>query len=256
YQEKSQRTRGRDGNNNADQFILFANATAAVDRPSVDQQESQNHGDPQQQQLSPLSNSSVLFSNNLGPQIKRQREELDQFLQAQGQELRCSLAEKRKRHYRALLGAAEESMARRLREKEEEVENVNRRNAELEAHAAQVSLEAQVWMAKARAQEASAASLQAQLQQAIMSVGAAAEYDSRIRDAGMNSASGVEGTAEDAESAYVDPDRVVASGPPCKGCGIRVASVVLLPCRHLCLCTECDRVAQACPLCLTFRNSR
>ncbi|PPR87944.1 hypothetical protein GOBAR_AA32752 [Gossypium barbadense] len=63
--------------------------------------------------------------------------------------------------------------------------------------------------------------------------------------------------AEDAESAYVDPGRVVsaASGPCCKACRTRAAAVVLLPCRHLCLCTECDRVAQACPLCLTFRNS-
>ncbi|OMP08182.1 Zinc finger, RING/FYVE/PHD-type [Corchorus olitorius] len=220
------------------------------------QNQSFQHHHQQQQQQNLVSNSGFLsiVSDDLATQIKRQREEVDQFLQAQGEELRRTLAEKRHRHYRALLGAAEESVARRLREKEAEVEKATRRNAELEARAAQLSVEAQVWQAKARAQEATAASLQAQLQQAIMSGGAAAVQDSRRGDEALG-AGGVEGQAEDAESAYVDPERVSASGPACKACRTRVASVVLLPCRHLCLCTECDRVAQACPLCLTVRNS-
>ncbi|KAL4341146.1 hypothetical protein GQ457_08G025730 [Hibiscus cannabinus] len=191
-----------------------------------------------------------IVSDDLATQIKRQREELDQFLQAQEKELRRTLAEKRNRHFHALLVAAEESVARRLREKDAEVERATRRNAELEARAAQLSVEAQVWQAKARAHEATAASLQAQLQQAIIGGGAAV-----AQDEGLQSAGGAEGQAEDAESAYVDPERMAASGPSCKACMIGVASMVLLPCRHLCLCTECDRVAQACPLCLAVRNS-
>ncbi|GLT49086.1 hypothetical protein SLA2020_226680 [Shorea laevis] len=213
---------------------------------------------PQQQQQSPVSHSSALLSllsEDFAGQIKRQREELDQFLQAQGEQLRRTLAEKRRRHYRALLGAAEESVVRRLREKQAEVEKATRRNAELEARAAQLTVDAQVWQAKARAQEATAATLQTQLQQAIISGGAA--QDSRRAEEGLKCAgrAGVEGQAEDAESAYVDPERTAVFVPACKACRTRVASVVLLPCRHLCLCTECDRVAQACPLCLTVRNS-
>lgn len=173
----------------------------------------------------------------------------------QGEQLRRTLAEKRQRHYRALLGIAEESLARKLREKDAEMEKATRRYAELEARAAQLSVEAQVWQAKARAQESAAASLQAQLQQLIMSgqdrrgAGAAA-------DDGGGPGSAAEGqAAEDAESAYVDPERVVASGPSCKGCGSRAASVVLLPCRHLCVCAVCDAVVQACPVCFARRNS-
>ncbi|KAA3469170.1 BOI-related E3 ubiquitin-protein ligase 1-like [Gossypium australe] len=215
--------------------------------------QNQQHHQHQQRQQN-LVPSSTLFlsvvSDELATQIKRQREELDQFLQAQGKELRRTLVEKRNRHYHALLAAAEESVARRLREKEAEVEKATRRNAELEARAAQLSVEVQVWQAKARAQEATATSLQAQLQQAMIGCGAAAvTQDSRRGE------EGIEGQAEDAESAYVDPERMVSSGPSCKACRTRVASVVLLPCRHLCLCTECDRVAQACPLCLAVRNS-
>lgn len=176
----------------------------------------------------------------------------------QGEELRRALGEKRQRHYRALVTSAEETVARRLREKDVEAEKAARRNADLEARAAQLTVEAQVWQAKARAQEATAANLQAQLQQAIMS---GASQDSMMMRADHerlnNGAGGVEGgQAEDAESAYMDPERtVMMAGPPCKSCRDRAASVVLLPCRHLCLCTECDQVAQACPLCLTIRNS-
>ncbi|XP_039046814.1 BOI-related E3 ubiquitin-protein ligase 1-like isoform X2 [Hibiscus syriacus] len=212
-------------------------------------QQNQSH-EYQHQNLVPNSSAFwSIISNDLGTQIKRQREELDQYLQAQGDALRRTLLEKRHRHYQALLRAAEESVVRRLRDKEEEVEKAKRRNAELEARVAQLNVEAQVWQAKARAQEATAASLQEQLQQAIMSGGDAAVQDCRrAEECGEG--------AEDAESAYVDPERVVvASGPSCKACRTRLAAVVMLPCRHLCLCTECDRVAQACPICLILRNS-
>lgn len=166
----------------------------------------------------------------------------------QGEQLRRTLAEKRQKHYNALLGAAEEAVARRLREKEAEVEKATRKNAELEARAAQLSVEAQVWQAKARAQEATAASLQAQLQQTMCQGGEEAA-------AGVSCA--VEGQAEDAESAHIDPERVVlaVARPKCRGCTKRVASIVVLPCRHLCICTECDAHFRACPVCLTPKNS-
>ncbi|KAF5729663.1 SBP family protein [Tripterygium wilfordii] len=222
------------------------------------QQLQQNHHYQQQQQQnfacqSPGGSLLSSVSEDLAMQLKRQRDEIDQFLQAQGEQLRLTLAEKRQRHYHALLGAAEESITRRLREKEAEVEKATRRNAELEGRATQLSVEAQVWQAKARAQEATAASLQAQLQQAIMNGGVA--QDSKRGEDGTGGAGGLEGQAEDAESAYIDPERVTVSGPSCKACRKRIASIVLLPCRHLCLCTECDKVAHACPLCLSVRNS-
>lgn len=185
---------------------------------------------------------SSLFTDDIASNFKRQQDEIDRFLQAQEEQLRRTIAEKRQRHYRALLEAVEESVARKLRVREAEVEKATRRNAELEARAAQLSVEAQVWQAKARAQEATAVSLQAQLQQAMSGGG----------DGGTD---GIEGQADDAESAHIDPDRVEISGPSCKACKKRLASVVLLPCRHLCLCTDCDQVAQTCPLCLSLRNS-
>lgn len=221
----------------------------------------------QQQQQSMSTQSSVLFSllsEELAAQIRQQRDDIDHFLQAQGDQLRRALAEKRQRHYRALLGAAEESLARRMREKEVEVEKAVRRHAELEARASQLGAETQLWQARAKAQEAAAISLQAQLQQAMMKSccnAAPPPPGCSVEETGCEGQGAAAAVAEDAESAYIDPDRVVVTGsagnigPICKACKKRVASVVLLPCRHLCLCTACDAMAQSCPLCSTFRSS-
>ncbi|XP_056160590.1 BOI-related E3 ubiquitin-protein ligase 1 [Syzygium oleosum] len=196
------------------------------------------------------SPTSSLLSSDFASLIKQQREEIDQFLQAQGEQLRRMLAEKRRRQYRALLVAAEESVARKLREKDAEAEKAARRNAELTARAAQLGAEARAWEAKARAQEAAVASLQAQLEQAQVMMGGG--RDRRSENAGE---AGPEAQAEDAESVYADPDRAAGSGPGCRACGERVATVVLLPCRHFCVCAECDRVVGACPVCFCMRGS-
>lgn len=218
-----------------------------------------DHQQLQQHSLSSQSSVLSLLTHDLSTQINQQRDEIEHFLHAQGEELRRTLASKRQMHYCALLRAAEESISLRMKDKDAEAEKAARRNAELEARAANLSAEAQVWQARARAQEAEAAALQSQLQQAIIVIGRRGGSGggggcslSQGEEVGLRCA----GDAEDAESAYIDPERVVlASGPGCKACGKRVASVVLLPCRHLCVCTECDGVVQTCPLCLSFRSS-
>ncbi|XP_027362631.1 E3 ubiquitin-protein ligase BOI-like [Abrus precatorius] len=194
------------------------------------------------QQLHHQQNGCNSLSESLALQIKHQLSEIDQFLLVQSQLLRTALAEKRQRHYSELLAAAEESVARRLREKEAEVEKAKRWNAELEARAAQLSAEAQAWQAKVKAQEATAASLKAQLHNAAEERGKMLSCDADRQ-------------AEDAESAYVDPERLAMFGPRCRGCGDKMASVVVLPCRHLCICTQCDMHFRACPVCLTLTNS-
>ncbi|XP_077244893.1 putative BOI-related E3 ubiquitin-protein ligase 3 [Tasmannia lanceolata] len=199
----------------------------------------------EQKQKQQNQNQSLLLlqSDDLSIQIKQQRDEIDQFIQAQGDQLRRTLAEKRQRHYRTLLGVAEESASRRLREKESEVEKAARRKAELEERLARLQAESQVWQAKARAQEAEAVSLQVQLQQAMN--GAA------LNTRGEPS----ELPADDAESAYIDPGRNVSGGPICKACRKRPVSVVLLPCRHFCLCIDCDSAVGNCPLCHSVRSA-
>ncbi|KAL0692882.1 hypothetical protein Bca4012_060062 [Brassica carinata] len=183
-------------------------------------------------------------------EIKRQTDELDMLLQSQGAELRRMLAENNERHYRELLRTLEESVRRRLREKEAEVVKATRRYAELEARAAQMETESRAWQVRAAAREAEATSLQARLQQAFASGGGvtATQPRSGSEEDGVDE-------AEDAESAYVDPDRFELIGPSCRICRRRSATVLALPCRHLILCKGCDGSVRVCPVCLGSKNS-
>nr|GEU95310.1 BOI-related E3 ubiquitin-protein ligase 1-like [Tanacetum cinerariifolium] len=250
-----QRKREREDNNmnhfmsnNMNQFMDVSNMQSRnnVDVSTGLRLAFNDHHHQQQQCFDPQSSSfTSLLSDDLSNLINQQGNDIDHFIHTQGEELRRKLAEKRQRHYNALIVAAKESSLRMIREKEVEADKAIRRNAELEAKASQLSAEAEIWQSKARAQEAVAAALQAQLQQAM---GGCVSQGEEV--------GGDHENAEDAESSYIDPERVVVvSGPGCKACGKRVASVVLLPCRHLCVCSECDDLVQSCPLCLTFRSS-
>ncbi|CAL0313687.1 unnamed protein product [Lupinus luteus] len=213
----------------------------------------------QQQHGSHISSYLSLSSERFSLQIKQEMDEIDHFLHVLGEDLKSTLAAKSQRHDKELLRAAEEAVARRLREMEGEVDKATRRNAELEARAAQLSSEAQLWQAKARAHEAAATSLQVQLQQTMIATGAGRCHGGDEGGAGLSCALDG-GQVEDAESAYIDPDRVevitsAAARAKCRGCGKRVASVLVLPCRHLCMCAGCDAHFRACPVCLTLKDS-
>ncbi|XP_009101453.2 BOI-related E3 ubiquitin-protein ligase 1 isoform X2 [Brassica rapa] len=207
----------------------------------LSQGQSQNREQP-----SSSSSSFPMINEDIAGEIKRQSDELDIFLQTQ---LRRMLAENSERHYRELLKTTEESVRRRLREKEAEIEKATRRHAELEARAMQIETESRAWQARAASKEAEATTLQARLQQAVAHGGG-----DTVAEPNSGSVDGVD-EAEDAESAYVDPDRLELTGPSCRICWRRSATVLALPCRHLILCKGCDGSVRVCPLCLSSKNS-
>ncbi|XP_074588349.1 BOI-related E3 ubiquitin-protein ligase 1-like [Curcuma longa] len=178
------------------------------------------------------SSSSLLISR-----IDQQKQEIEELLRVQGEQFQIALAERHRRHYRSLLCAARATVAKRIREKEAELERAAQRSAELQNRLVRLRSESIAWQAKAMADQAMAASLHAQLQQAL----AAAAALSQAR-------SGDTPQAEDAESAIVDPNRL-DQARTCRSCRRQPATVVLLPCRHLSLCDACDAAAGDCPIC-------
>ncbi|CAN6802484.1 unnamed protein product [Brassica oleracea] len=208
-----------------------------------------SQGQSQNREQPPSSSSFPMINEDIAGEIKRQSDELDIFLQTQDEQLRRMLAENNERHYRELLRTTEESVRRRLREKEAEIVKATRRYAELEARAAQMETESRAWQVRAAAREAEATTLQARLQQAVAHGGGVT-----VAEPNPGSVDGVD-EAEDAESAYVDPDRLELTGPSCRICWRRSATVLALPCRHLILCKGCDGSVRVCPLCLGSKNS-
>lgn len=138
-------------------------------------------------------------------------------------------------------------MIRRLIEKESELENAKRRSSQLEEKLTQINAEIYVWFDAAKNNEAIAATLRTKLDQAISTV---AE--------GSDGCNGYE--AEDAESCCVEGSKDLTDVARrwwriCGGCGGKEARVLLLPCRHLCLCKDCEPMTATCPLCCSVKNA-
>lgn len=141
------------------------------------------------------------------------------ILKSQVEKMRREVAEKQNRHWRAFLAAAEETVSDHIRAKQAEIEAIGRLNQSLENHVATLSLQNQVWRELARSNEAAARVLRANLAQA----------------------------AEPAASSTGSSDS--AADRRCRVCDSAESCVLILPCRHLCLCGSCGACVDVCPVC-------
>ncbi|TVU29905.1 hypothetical protein EJB05_21497 [Eragrostis curvula] len=187
--------------------------------------------------------SATPASHGLLSLFYRHGVEIDALLRIENERLRAGLEEALRRHVKALVSAVERSAARRLRDAEVELERALVRNAELEENLRQANAEGQAWQGVARSHEAVAAGLRATL-------------DQLLRSPPCEGAD-----AEDAQSCCFEQeeegagDHWARKSRACKSCGEAEACVLLLPCRHLCLCAGCGAAADACPVCAATKNA-
>ncbi|KAJ1279337.1 hypothetical protein BS78_04G148000 [Paspalum vaginatum] len=157
--------------------------------------------------------------------------EVDALIRIESERLRAALWDSRRRHASAV--------ARRLRAAEAELARALARNAELDERLRQAAAEGQAWRDAARSHEAAAAGLRAALDDL-----------ARQPPPPPPCAEG------DAESCCSEAGPGSGSRAACRSCGDAEACVLLLPCRHLCLCRGCELAgAEACPVCFADRNA-
>ncbi|KAH7443761.1 hypothetical protein KP509_02G050000 [Ceratopteris richardii] len=230
----------------------------------------------------PDSSSSFGLRDEISAQISQHQEELNQLIKTQLDHVRQAVLEKAQRQSKGLLLAVEQSAAKRLRERDMEMEKVKRRNVELEDSVAQLGMESQMWQTKAKNNEAMVAFLRSNLQQAMLAQQQSREQQSRLEGCG-------DSEVDDAASACIDDNphaqqlramtalrkahasassplmnnlpqsnmtnNEISIGRACRRCKAKEASVVLLPCLHLCLCVGCKDDCGKCPICSTLRSA-
>lgn len=197
---------------------------------------------------------SSLINEEFQSQYLKQRQEIDELIKIQGERMKRALEEKRHGHTKALLALIEECVLMRLKQKQEEVEKICRRNLELEEQVKQISLESQIWQNLAKNNEAMVSNLRSNLEQVV-----AQSREQSKEGCGESEADDAEScnymVSSDAHARTVKENRDLKEQRSCRLCKTTSACILLLPCRHLCLCKECDALRADCPLCGAPKNA-
>ncbi|KAL0360845.1 UNVERIFIED_CONTAM: hypothetical protein Sradi_3769000 [Sesamum radiatum] len=106
-----------------------------------------------------------LVGDDLDRELQRQDAEIYRYIKLQGDHLRQAIAEKFQANQLQIISHVEEKVLQKLREKEAEVDAVNKKNMELELRMEQVALEANAWQQKAKYNENMINTLKLNLQQ-------------------------------------------------------------------------------------------
>lgn len=150
----------------------------------------------------------------------------------QNERLRIAMQEERKQQMAILVKKYEWRSEFLVKQKEEEIARAANRNVELENFLKRIEIENQTWQTVARENEAMIASLNSSIQ--------------RLRESAENAADDAESCCQNA----VEDEKVMKKKMMiCRCCNSRNSCVVMLPCRHLCSCKDCEVFLDSCPVC-------
>ncbi|KAG6755481.1 hypothetical protein POTOM_041307 [Populus tomentosa] len=219
------------------------------------------------------------LGQDLSFQIQQQQLDIDCLVSQHMEKVRMEIEEKRKRQARRIIEAIETGMMKRLRAKEEEIEKIGKLNWALEEKVKSLCVENQIWRDLAQSNEATANTLRSNLEQVL----AAQVKEDRTLGAGLDDQTAAllddaqsccgsnGGDGDDGWEEKVSERCTLASGAQdnngagptgtgtgswlCKNCNKAESCVLLLPCRHLCLCTVCGSSLHTCPICKATKNA-
>ncbi|KAK3224796.1 hypothetical protein Dsin_004658 [Dipteronia sinensis] len=193
------------------------------------------------------------LADNLKVEIDRQNEEFDRYIRLQEENIVKGVRELKQRHTYSFLSAVEKGIGSKLHEKELEIENMNRKNKELVERIKQASMEIQSWQYRAKYTESVVSVLKNNLKQVM------AQGKVHVREGCGDSE--VDDAASHTNQNHVN-NNVNGSGKSisvkqihCRACKVQEVSILILPCRHLCLCKDCEGFIDACPVCKVMKTA-
>ncbi|XP_050214279.1 probable BOI-related E3 ubiquitin-protein ligase 2 [Mercurialis annua] len=187
-----------------------------------------------------------LIGEDIDRELQRQDAEIDRFLKIQADRLKQNILEKVQANQLQTLSLVEEKVLEKLREKEAEVESINKKNMELEERMDQLSMEAGAWQQRARYNESVINALKFNLQQVYAQSRDSKEGcgDSEVDD----TASCCNGRAIDFHLLSKETNEM-KDLMTCRVCRVKEVCMLLIPCKHLCLCKDCESKLSFCPVC-------
>ncbi|RWR85728.1 putative BOI-related E3 ubiquitin-protein ligase 3 [Cinnamomum micranthum f. kanehirae] len=199
----------------------------------------QNRGSAENDQSSTLSSHFPysFLGEDFFLEVQRQQSEIDQFITRNMEKVRIDLAESHQRNKKRIFIAVEEEMKKRLKSKDEQIEKIERLNFMLQEKVKSLCVENQIWRNLAMSNEATANALRTNLDQVLALVSNEQRCElAEDADSCCDSSEGNEGVKDN-------------KCRNCRNCWEEEACVLLLPCRHLCLCSKCGSKLNTCPVC-------
>uniref|UniRef100_A0A0D9VBS6 RING-type domain-containing protein n=1 Tax=Leersia perrieri TaxID=77586 RepID=A0A0D9VBS6_9ORYZ len=192
------------------------------------------------------------FVDEVMTELDKENKEFNYYFGLQVEQLAKCMKEVKQRQIIDFLASLERGVGKKLKEKELEVEAMNRKSKELNEQIRQVALEVQSWQSLALQNQSVANSLKTKLMQLV------AQNTILTREGSGDSE--VENTASSQnvnaapgsffQSGFLSGNSMADGGlGACRLCRVKDAAVLVMPCRHLCLCADCEKNADVCPIC-------
>ncbi|XP_076912510.1 putative BOI-related E3 ubiquitin-protein ligase 3 [Bidens hawaiensis] len=185
----------------------------------------------------------TFLGQDISMQICQQQLEIDRFISQHMEKMRSDIESIQRTNSSRLIAVSEEGL-RRLRSKDDEITNIRRLNYALAEKVRSLTLDNQIWQQQAQSNEATASVLRHNLQQIL-----AQTVDDVESCCGSNN---------NVEQRHRGNDRNGGDSNGCRwcrNCGKGELCVLLLPCRHLCVCTMCESSINVCPICKSTKNA-
>ncbi|KAK1367248.1 putative BOI-related E3 ubiquitin-protein ligase 3 [Heracleum sosnowskyi] len=201
----------------------------------------------QYQQFQNQLNNFSFLDEDISFLIQYQQFEIQNFIAQHTEKIRSEIEEHRKPSSRRIIAAVEDVIVKKLKAKQEELDKTVKLNSALQEKVKSLCIENQIWRDLANSTEATANALRTNLQQVLRHREMSAEVS---EDAQSCCDSNAEDDGEEEESNGVSKE-----GRWCKKCGKEESCVLLLPCRHLCVCRVCELSVSVCPVCRSAKNA-